>query len=123
MPLLFDHYPNQRVKDQCQNACIILQNSHKTSSSFLDIFEKEYRDRGGRGVPTDEEQDLLRAMLTNATAGLDATVKQLVRDALPSVVDHVTGASKNFQGFIERKLGRGEEIDTKFIAITSYGLD
>jgi hypothetical protein len=37
-------------------------------------------------MTTDEEQDLLRAMLVMAAAGLDSMVKELVRDALPSVV-------------------------------------
>jgi hypothetical protein len=39
-----------------------------------------------RGMSTDEEQDLLRAMLVTAAPGLDAMTKQLIRDALPKVV-------------------------------------
>jgi hypothetical protein len=74
------------------------------------------RARNARGAPTDEEQDLLRAMFTFSSAGLDSMVKQLIVDALPLLIDHSKGASESFRSYIERRLYKGEELDHKLIA-------
>jgi hypothetical protein len=79
---------------QCENAYLILCNAHDASSSFLEIFNNVRTTRKAKGTPTDEEQDLLRAMLTFAGAGLDSMVKQLIVDALPSVVRRDTIAQE-----------------------------
>ena len=55
-------------------------------------------------MTTDEEQDLLRAMLVMSAAGLDAVSKQLVRDALPLLVERDERAQDAFQKFISRRL-------------------
>ncbi|MYB69895.1 MAG: hypothetical protein F4X75_15520 [Gemmatimonadetes bacterium] len=69
-----------------------------------------------RGASTDKEQDLLRAMLTFACAGLDALVKQLIKDALPDVINCNEAVERTFRADIERRIRRGEEIDHKFLA-------
>lgn len=66
----FHHDPEKPRNSQCQNAFSILCSAHLASSSFLDIFEKTRGQK--KGTSTDEEQDLLRAMLAFASAGLDA---------------------------------------------------
>ena len=68
------------------------------------------------GTPTDEEQDLLRAMFTFASAGLDSMIKQLIRDALAQVIESSPGAMGNFKTFIAKRLSRRETLDPQFLA-------
>lgn len=118
MPTRFQHFPPEPKSKECENAYSILCNAHDAASSFLDIFEIVRRDRGAKGMPTDEEQDLLRAMLTFAAAGLDSMAKQLVTDALPRVIERDPGATQMLKQFIERRLKRADEIDRRFLADT-----
>ena len=110
----FDHYSSEPDCQQCWKAYTLLCNAHETSSSFLETFERTRRN--ARGASTDKEQDLLRAMLTFACAGLDALVKQLIKDALPDVINCNEAAERTFRADIERRIRRGEEIDHRFLA-------
>lgn len=67
-------------------------------------------------MATDEEQDLLRAMLAFASAGLDSMVKQLIRDALPLVVQVNEAATIMFKTFIERRIRTPDGLDHKLLA-------
>ena len=116
MPARFQYAPQRPENSLCQNSYLILCNAHDASSSFLEIFDTVRRSRHARGTPTDEEQDLLRAMLTFASAGLDSLVKQLVRDTLPDVIDKNPGAGEIFRTHIERRIVRGEGIDHRLLA-------
>jgi hypothetical protein len=109
MSSLFKHFPSKPACGQCLNAYVILCNAHDTASSFLDSFTTVRKARNAKGTPTDEEQDLLRAALVFSTAGMDSMVKQLVRDALPTVVDQVPGAQAMFTQFIERQIIRRDD--------------
>ena len=51
-----------------------------------------------------------------ASSGLDSMIKQLVRDALPEVIDHRLGAQDQFRKFVERRLRRGDGPDYAFVA-------
>lgn len=90
---------------------LILTHTHNTSESFLDAFESVRRVRNARGTATNDEQDLLRAMLLFASAGLDSIVKQLVRDTLPLITEHDIGAHKEFEKFAAKELG-GKSVDS-----------
>ena len=114
MPSHFHHYPAEPKCHQCRNAYTLLCKMHDTSSSFLEIFDA--KTSSAEEVPTDEDRDLLRAMLTFACAGLDFLVKQLIRDALPDVINCNEGAKQKFRADIERRIRRGEDIDAKFFA-------
>lgn len=116
MPTLFQHLPDQPRNNACQAAFVILCNAHDAASSFLEIFGTVRTNRNARGMATDEEQDLLRAMLSFASAGLDSMAKQLIRDALPVVVHNNEPAAQMFKLFIERRLKVGESIDHKLLA-------
>jgi hypothetical protein len=116
MASLFDHYPEKPNKPVCEFAFLILCNAHDTSSSLLDIFNTTRHSRSARGTPTDEEQDLLRAMLAFAGAGLDSMIKQLVNDALPAVIDRQDGAAESFRSFIEKRINRGDELDHRLVS-------
>ena len=104
MPSKFSHYPQKVRTDLLKNAYIILCNAHDASSSFIDIFEKTRKARKARGTSTDEEQDLLRAMLIFASSGLDAMIKQITRDTLRKVIQIDKGSQAMFKTHIERRL-------------------
>jgi hypothetical protein len=63
----------------------------------------------GAGAPTDEEQDVIRAMLVLAAAGLDAICKQVVKDALPFLATVDAGSNEQLVKFAERQLAAAEE--------------
>jgi len=111
----FENRPNPK-SDACQDAYAILCNANDSVRSFLDIFETLRKTRKAKGTSTDEEQDLLRAMVLFAGAGLDSMVKQLIRDALPTVVDVDEGATVRFKDYIDKRLAGGENISRKFLA-------
>ena len=112
----FEHYPNAPAADAARNAFTILCSAHAAASSFLDIFEGTSQTRQAKGTPTDEEQDLLRAMLVFAGAGLDSMIKQLVRDALSLTIDRSKGAEENLKAFISRRLARQDTLDPSFLS-------
>ena len=95
--------PAQPASDECRNAWRVLEYAHSAARAFLNIFDAA-RSARGRGAPTDEEQDLLRAMLVFASTGLDSMAKHLVREALPSVIRRATGPNREFRGFVERHM-------------------
>jgi hypothetical protein len=86
----------------------ILKYAHETAAALLSAFGTiRSKRRVKAGAPTDEEQDLLRAMLLFAAAGLDSMLKQLVRDCLPYIALHDQAARAEFEAFVVRHL-RGE---------------
>jgi hypothetical protein len=93
-----------------------LCNGNDAVRSFLDTFETVRKTRKAKGMPTDEEQDLLRAMVLFASTGLDSTVKQLIRDGLPAIIDRDEGAAVQFKDFIEKRLKDGESGSRRFLA-------
>jgi len=96
---------------ELQRAYQIVVYAHDTAKSLLAGFNSLGAARG-RGAPSDEQQDLLRAMLMFAGAGLDACAQQVVRDALPQLVTSHDDARKALIGFAARRLRRETESDT-----------
>ena len=110
----FELFPSGTYHPCCAKAVTILENAHFTASSFLSTFESERQ--GARGTTSDNQQDLLRAMLTFASSGLDSMIKQLVTDALPAVIDRREGAQEQFRKFVEGRLRRADGPDYSFVA-------
>jgi hypothetical protein len=88
------------------NSCTILEYAIESVESLLEIYKIFTKGRG-RGAPSTEEQDQLRAMIVFAGAGLDAALKQIVHDALLAVVGKSPGAHEELVKFVERRLVRG----------------
>src|SRR2546427_11203469 len=89
----------------CGNAALILEKAHESSTALLKAFNLARDERGRpRGMSTDEEQDLLRAMVVLAAAGADGMVKQLIREALPSLLDRDPRAQEALEKFIARQI-------------------
>ncbi len=55
-------------------------------------------------------------MLIFASSGLDSMAKQLVREALPRVVESDEGSEKMFQKFVTRKITQSEGVDQSLLA-------
>jgi hypothetical protein len=107
--------------EQCTKAALILERTHNSASAILEALELVRAGRGRpRGVLTDNEQDLLRAMLVMAAAGLDSMLKQLIRDALPSLVRADDSVREELEKFIARSIRGEAEIpesgSAKFLA-------
>ena len=112
----FQHLADPPSGALYEKAYLILCSAQDAASSFLHIFEETRRQRRARGTPTDEEQNLLRAMLIFASSGLDSMAKQLVRDALPRMIELDVGSEKMFQQFVARRLARNEGINRPLLA-------
>lgn len=92
----------------CNRAKLILEYTHRSVSSLLEAFEDIRRARGAkRGITTDKEQDLLRAMLVMCAAGVDGMAKQLIRDALQDLAKKDASVQEGLQTFVQRGL-RGD---------------
>ena len=104
-PLALTPLEEKQRADCCVNAALILQHAHESADALLKAYDLARQKRGRvGGMTTDEEQDLLRAMLVMAAAGLDAMTKQIVRDALPLVLERDKRALNTFEKFLARKL-------------------
>jgi hypothetical protein len=82
----------------------------KSVLSFRELFDNKTKGRG-RGAPTNEEQDLLRAMVVFAGAGLDATLKRIVLDVLPVIIDRSPDAQRQFSKMAVRMFSYGGDAD------------
>lgn len=90
---------------QCAKAKLILEYAYNSASALLKAYRLLLRGRKAtRGMTTDEEQDLLRAMLVMAAAGLDGMAKQLIRDALPSLVKRSAKVREGLETFVQRQI-------------------
>jgi hypothetical protein len=80
----------------------LLKDAHSTVQGLFDSYsvvhaEKQRRRGDRRGRLGRDEQDLLRGALVFAGTGLDASLRQLLRDALPIAIDHSPAAAKHFR--------------------------
>jgi hypothetical protein len=97
--------------DVCTNAAIILERTHDSADALLRAYKLAWASRGGpRGMSTDDEQDLLRAMLVMAASGLDSMLKRLIREALPTLVRQSASVREGLEKFVTRSI-RGESED------------
>jgi hypothetical protein len=107
--------PKKPRNDCLLDAHSILTRAIDSAQSFFEAFGAVRDNRGAKGTPTDHEQDLLRASLLFAAAGLDAVVKQLVRDALSIVISADKGAQQQFADYVQGRMARTVPLDIKYI--------
>lgn len=104
----------------------ILIYAHGSAESLLTAFNGMSQQRG-RGGPSHQQQDLLRAMLVFAGAGLDACAQQVVRDALPRLAADNESARSALIAYTSRKLRKQRAdadvaaVDTDFLASLLLG--
>lgn len=107
--------------EQFAKAKLILKHAHESAEALLKAFDGVRKVRGGRGATTDEEQDLLRAMLVLGAAGLDALIKQVIRDVLPGLILVDPKVRQGLETFVARQLQRASDdaspiLNAKFLA-------
>lgn len=85
-----------------RRAFLILKYAHESATAFRRAFDIVRGPK--RGTPKDEEQDLLRAMLVMAAAGLDSVVKQIFRDSLDSLIEVDDNVQSEFEKFVSRRV-------------------
>ncbi|GMV85096.1 MAG: hypothetical protein AMXMBFR80_09530 [Dehalococcoidia bacterium] len=102
--------PAKPKSEPLQRSYLILKYAHDTAAALLKAFNDSRN--GKRGTPTDEQQDLLRAMVVFAGAGLDSMTKQLVRDALPGILEHLPDRRADMERLVARHLRRASVAAT-----------
>lgn len=101
--------------DRLAKAASIYQYTHESASSLVTAFDDAKAKRGKpRGVLTDQEQDILRAALVMSCAGLDAVLKQTIRDCLEHLLENDPQVREGFEKFIRRRLS-GEADQVEFV--------
>lgn len=127
MPTSIRTTPDEPGSPECQSAFLILRHTHDTAESMLEAWDKVREARNAVGTSTDEEQDLLRAMLVFASSGLDAVLKQLIADALPNLIERNKNIRDNFREYVRRRLSQktdseeGIQVDVGFLAAALAG--
>lgn len=98
---------------------------HNQTIAAANSFHALFSERHNGGMPAEDhyEQDLLRAMILFSCSGMDATVKQLVRDSIESVIERDDGAQGQFSKFIERRLKRGVNDEGERSGSSQAGMD
>lgn len=70
-----------------------------------------------RGPSTHDQQDLYRAMLVFACAGLDMFVKQLIKNKLPQLLTIDENAKNQFKEYVKRGLRKDDKVILNTIAL------
>lgn len=91
--------------DEAARASEVYEYAYASVHSLLELFQQEKKRRGNkRGILSEIEQDLLRAALTFACAGLDAVLKHAIKDSLRTLLSKDSDVERRFAEFIERKI-------------------
>ena len=80
----------------------VLDHASQSVGGFLDAFTAVRREREARGAPTDSDQDLARAALVFAAAGLDSCIKHLIKDACQSLAGTNREVGEKFRKFVAK---------------------
>lgn len=115
MDSLFENSPVETQHIETRYAFNILVKAHESCSSFLNIYDTTVLEKVQTEEVAHQENDLLRATLLFSTAGLDAMVKQLIKDALPNIVRKDIGAEMVFKSYIEKKILKGDQLNIPLI--------
>lgn len=98
--------------EELQNAIAIYNYSYTSAKSLVDAFSEAKARRGDkRGVLTDQEQDILRAALVMSCAGIDASLKQAIRDCFERLFQAKEETHKDFHSFVQKRLGGDLDSD------------
>ncbi|MHB1946946.1 MAG: hypothetical protein ACYCQI_02385 [Gammaproteobacteria bacterium] len=95
----------------CENSETIFKFTKESIRNFRNIYKTTQDNKIDPANHTD--QDLLRAMLIFSCSGLDALIKQLVKDTLKEIIlkdQKSIGAKQQFQTFVEKKLKKGSFV-------------
>ena len=105
-----------RQSEAVHEAKTVIAEAKDTVKSFFAAFGTVRSARNAVGAPTDEEQDLLRAALVFAGAGLDSTVKHLIRGAVPLLAISDDEMRSELETYVQRRLRDDAEQGSKYLA-------
>lgn len=92
-------------------AASIYEYTHISVSSLIVAFDDAKAKRGNpRGVLTDQEQDILRAALVMSCAGVDAVLKQAIRDSLEALLERDKAVRDGFEKFIHKRISGDSDV-------------
>jgi hypothetical protein len=92
-------------------AASIYEYTHISVSSLIVAFDDAKAKRGNpRGVLTDQEQDILRAALVMSCAGVDAVLKQAIRDSLEALLEKDKAVREGFEKFIHKRISGESDV-------------
>ena len=94
---------------ETERARKVLAQARDSVKGFLKAFDTVRRARNAKGNPTDEEQDLLRASLVFAAAGLDSVAKELIKGSIRTLAGSDSDVQRELETFVRRQI-RGDEI-------------
>lgn len=102
--------PKDPGKPECREPYIVLESAHESVAHLLSVFDEPRGEGRSRGAPPNVEQDVLRAMVLLAGAGLDSTLKQLVSTALPKLVWTDKAVAKAVHKYLEARMDAQPEV-------------
>ncbi len=82
-PIALIALPSEPVTEPLRKPYRILKAAHDTAKDLLATFDRPAGSPRPAGPPTAKEQDILRSTLIFAGAGLDSSLKLLIRAAMP----------------------------------------
>jgi len=96
---------NAKSSKQTDKTRTVLNEASNSVKAFLGAFDRSCRSRRNTGgMSTDEEQDLLRAMLVFAAAGLDSVLKRLIKDSILDLTKVDDKVRAKLESFISNQL-------------------
>jgi len=121
MPTRIRALPDPCGVDGTETAQRFLTSAHESVQAVLTTLDtvRDVRRNQGQNVTgrlTSQEEDLLRAAVVFTGAGLDSTLKRLIRDTLPRLLETNEQAHKKFEAFTVQRLGTAEIADTRMVA-------
>jgi hypothetical protein len=95
---------------------VIFQKTVEAINSFNSLYKVGRQGKKG-GPSTHAQQDLYRAMLVFACAGLDVLVKQLIKTKLVRLIDADKAAKEKFKDYIKNRMGKNEKEVLNVVAL------
>lgn len=89
---------------ETDRAEIVLKQAKLSIKHFRSAFDTVRKARKASGPPTAGEQDLIRASLTFAAAGLDSVIKELIKGSIKSLAEKDTDVQKGLEEYARRQL-------------------
>ncbi|MCW9024082.1 MAG: HEPN domain-containing protein [Gammaproteobacteria bacterium] len=102
----------QSTPTETDRAEIVLTQAKSSIKHFREAFATVRMARKASGPPTAGEQDLIRASLTFAAAGLDSILKELIKGSIKALAEKDTDVQKGLEEYARRQLR--EETDGSF---------
>jgi hypothetical protein len=108
--------PTEAEDSQFYSEFSIIQRTVDAVGSFYFVY-KSWRTGAKGGPATHAQQDLYRAMLIFACAGLDIFVKQLIKTKLPKLINADRAAEAKFKEYVRRGLKKDDKEVLNTVAL------